>query len=348
MADKTGIEWTDATWNPVRGCSPVSPGCKHCYAASIAKRFSAPGGPYEGLVRITSAGERTDDWNGTIKFVEEHLLDPLKWKPVFLKCDVCGVTQYQCLCEKFNHRPRRIFVNSMSDLYHKNVRDEWRDMIYAVMAVCPQHEFQVLTKRTIEVWDYWFLHSTQYRLYRISEAIDKLFPEPTAASIAAKERLFEGGPIANILHGFSAENQECFDARWKVMELLKRCGFRIMCSAEPLLGPIDMKGAKIDWVIAGGESGPGALPMHPDWARGLRDQCRAARVPFFFKQHGEWISLVDYDPFVHGFKADAYKHHFSYRAGAKNDDELPISCYRVGKKAAGALLDGVAYREFPQ
>ena len=124
MADKTGIEWTDATWNPIRGCTRVSEGCRHCYAEEVARRFSGPGLPYEGLVRIGQDGEAKAQWSGVIKFVEEALLQPLRWK-----------------------RSRRIFVNSMSDLFHPGVTDEMLDRIFAVMALCPQHTFQVLTKR---------------------------------------------------------------------------------------------------------------------------------------------------------------------------------------------------------
>src|SRR5579885_1145834 len=121
---KTSIEWTNATWNPIRGCSRVSEGCRNCYAEKVAFRFSGLGQPYEGLVRINAAGERKPEWNGEVRLVEEHLRDPLKWK-----------------------KPQRVFVNSMSDLFHENVPDEWIDKIFAVMALCPQHIFQVLTKR---------------------------------------------------------------------------------------------------------------------------------------------------------------------------------------------------------
>jgi protein gp37 len=124
VADKTGIEWTDATWNPIRGCAPVSAGCKNCYAADVARRFSGPGGAFEGLVRVNAAGERTNDWNGRVRFIEERLLDPIGWAAA-----------------------RRIFVNSVSDLFHEAVTDQQIDRIFAVMAMCPQHTFQVLTKR---------------------------------------------------------------------------------------------------------------------------------------------------------------------------------------------------------
>jgi protein gp37 len=325
MGRETGISWTDSTWNPIRGCSRVSEGCRNCYAETVANRFCKPGSPYDGVVQIGADGKGTGKWNGQIRFVEKHLLDPLRWK-----------------------NPRKIFVNSMSDLFHENVTDEMRDQIFAVIALCPQHDFQILTKRPLVAWDYWFKVSPQNRLFWIAQAIDAMFPERTDATRAAKARLFEGGPIPNARHGFSAEDQKTFDGRWDIMGRLAACGFPTFASLEPLLGAIDMGTGRLpDWVIVGGESGPGARPMHPDWARSLRDQCKAAGVPFFFKQWGEWLSLSDYDPFVHGMKTDTYRHEFAYRTGVKNDAELPISCFRVGTKAAGCLLDGVPHHEFP-
>jgi protein gp37 len=329
MGTKTGISWTDATWNPIRGCSRVSEGCRHCYAESVAHRFSGPGLPYEGLVQLGADGKSTGKWNGSIKFVEEHLLDPLRWK-----------------------KPRRIFVNSMSDLFHKNLADEIRDKIYAVAAMCPESTFQILTKRQTELWDYWFLISTQHRLWRISRAIDELFPAPTKASIAAKERLFEGGPIPNIIHGISAEDQPNFDQRWNVLSRLKACGFLTMLSCEPLLSAIDLGDAKPDWVIVGGESGPGARPMNPDWARSLRDQCKAAGVPFFFKQWGEWGDWDGTEENDHQAAAVAsivnderkwptHLHNFG------EDPENGDWAYRIGTKTSGCLLDGVEHHEFP-
>jgi protein gp37 len=239
----------------------------------------------------------------------------------------------------------------MSDLFHENVQDEWIDKIFAVMALCPQHTFQVLTKRASRAWDYWFLTNRTMRLFWIAQAIDELFPQRTHQTIAAKQWLIESDmfPLTNVLHGFSAENQETFDKRWNVICRLAGSQMPTFCSAEPLLGPIDMGNGRLPgWVIVGGESGPGARPMHPDWVRSLRNQCQASGTPFFFKQHGEWISLADYDAFLHGFKAEKYQHQFAWKAGSKNDEELPVSCYRVGKKAAGALLDGREWREFPE
>jgi protein gp37 len=335
MSVNTSIEWTDTTWNPIRGCTRVSEGCRNCYAEKVAYRFSGEGLPYSGLAVLKNGHP---SWTGKVEFVEKHLLDPLKWKRVLEDCNMCGagpddtcmhgsrVSPYSS-----RWRSRRIFVNSMSDLFHENVTDEMRDKIFAVMALCPQHTFQVLTKRPIVAWDYWFTISTQHRLFWISQAIDDLFPQRTPETIAAKERLFEGGPLPNVLHGFSAENQETFDSRWDVMGRLAACQFPTFASLEPLLGPIDMgKGRLPGWVICGGESGPGARPMHPDWARSLRDQCAAANVPFFFKQWGEWAPTNDPE--------------IAKARGIRLEDCMS----HVGKKAAGALLDGVEHKAFPE
>ena len=124
MGTKTGISWTEATWNPVRGCDPVSPGCLNCYAATMAARFNGPGQPYEGLA-IRKPGQDAK-WTGKIMLVEKHLLDPLRWQ-----------------------KPRRVFVNSMSDLFHKDIPDEYIDRVFAVMALATRHTFQVLTCRDL-------------------------------------------------------------------------------------------------------------------------------------------------------------------------------------------------------
>ena len=128
MSQNTSIEWTDATWNPVRGCSRVSEGCRECYAEKTGGRFCAPGKPFDGFVKITKSGPR---WTGKVELVEKHLMDPLKWK-----------------------QPKRIFVNSMSDLLHEKLSDEAIDRVFAVMALCPQHTFQVLTKRPARMLAY--------------------------------------------------------------------------------------------------------------------------------------------------------------------------------------------------
>src|SRR5688572_23034409 len=219
MSGPTKIEWTDSTWNPVRGCTKISPGCKHCYAETFAERFrGVPGHPYE----------RGFD----LRLVPEKLAEPLRWS-----------------------RPRMIFVNSMSDLFHVDVPTEYVVRVARVMAEASRHTYQVLTKR--------------------SERLRDLLRGELAFAAA----------LPNVWWGVSVEDRKHGLPR---VEHLRSAPAAVrFLSVEPLLedlGPFSLEG--IHWVIAGGESGPGARPMQPEWVRGLRDRCRAAGVPFFFKQWG--------------------------------------------------------------
>ncbi len=217
------IEWTQETWNPVTGCTKVSPGCEHCYAERFSERFrGVKGHPYETGFDLTLRPERLDQ--------------PFKWK-----------------------KPRRVFVNSMSDLFHENVPDKFIDLVFAVMTMAQRHTFQVLTKRPQRMQEY------------IHGKID---------------HDWSGWLPMNVWLGVSAEDQKRTDER--IPPLLETPAAVRFVSAEPLLGPIDFGAAmdQIDWVIVGGESGPGARPMNPDWVRSIRDQCSSFCTPFFFKQWG--------------------------------------------------------------
>lgn len=218
MGDKSKIEWTDATWNPVTGCDKVSPGCANCYAERLAERFrGVKGSPYEQ--------------GFDLRLWPDRLEIPLRWK-----------------------KPRLIFVNSMSDLFHKSVGLNFIQDVFRVMNKAQQHTFQVLTKRPERLRELGLVFS-----------IGKLWTP----------NIWMGVSIENANYTYRAEILADTEAAIKFL------------SVEPLLGPIDNLPLKnIDWVIVGGESGPGARPMHPDWVRSIRDQCIAADVPFFFKQHG--------------------------------------------------------------
>jgi len=214
MGDGSSIEWTEATWNPVTGCTKVSPGCKFCYAEVMAKRLQAMGqANYRNAFDLT---------------LHEHMLDvPLHWK-----------------------NGRRIFVNSMSDLFHKDVPVEFIQRVFAVMGEASQHQFQVLTKR--------------------SERVRELAPRLSWPT--------------NVWMGVSVENA---DYTFRIDDLRTVPAAVRFLSVEPLLGPIENVNLDgIHWVIVGGESGPKARPMDPAWACSIRDQCIAAKVPFFFKQWG--------------------------------------------------------------
>ena len=271
MSTETGIEWTDATWNPVRGCSKVSEGCRHCYAMSVAARFSGPGQPYEGLATRSPAR-----WTGKVAFVETHLADPFRWK-----------------------RPRLVFVNSMSDLFHEDIPDAWIDRVFGVMAAAGNHTFQVLTKRPERMRDY---------VRGLAHNYDRL---EAGARSAFRTLRFQGiplvpWPIPNVWLGTSVEDQAAANAR--IGALIATPAAVRFLSCEPLLGPLSFRWAAwaplngqrvnrehldglrghVQWVIAGGENGPKARPCDLNWLRAIRDQCDAAGVPFFLKQLGGW------------------------------------------------------------
>lgn len=333
MGDKTGIQWTDATWNPCVGCSVISPGCTNCYAMKMAARIERMGGPahYAGL---TTPSKKGAVWNGTVRMAPEAtLLQPLRWK-----------------------RPRMIFVNSMSDLFHEAVSDEDIDRVFAVMALCPQHIFQILTKRAERMRDYCQKvdnEPVRDTVRRIAAAWPCKAPVPIGCITF---------PLPNVWLGVSTEDQPRFDER---LTYLRETPAAIRwISAEPLLGAIDGGEAikHLDWVVVGGESGQNARPMHPDWATGIRDQCSAAGVPFFFKQHGDWAEYSQVGAsewtFTHerdgkrfGFIADEEHGMFGGKSFEtrylSNGSTLGPCMVRVGKKRAGALLDDREWREFP-
>lgn len=274
MTDGTGIQWTDTTWNPVRGCSRVSEGCRNCYAEKVAAQFGGPGMPYDGL---TTDGR----WNGTVRVVKEHLDDPIRWR-----------------------RPRRIFVNSMSDLFHEALSDAAVDRIFGVMIKAWWHTFQVLTKRPERMKAYLARIDGGRHVYAAAQE----FPWPKWAMRAVDRGEDRSGwPIPNVWLGVSVEDQATADER--IPLLLRTPAAVRFVSYEPALGPVDFAnvelsggrlinalnpsdalvpvgGPRLDWVIVGGESGPGARPCDVAWIRQVVGQCHAASVPVFVKQLG--------------------------------------------------------------
>lgn len=395
----TGIEWTHIpgykgeTWNPIVGCSKISPACEHCYAEARAVRLAS-------IPKTSYYAEtiKNGKWSGKMVFVE-HLLDkPLHWK-----------------------KPRVIFVGSMTDIFHESVPDESIDRIMAVAAAAPQHIFIFLTKRADRMHRYFAEWGKPY-----ASSLDKVHfygadelgsDMVKCASPALPAHL--PLPLPNVWLGVTAENQDQVDAR--IPFLLQTPAAKRFISVEPMLEKVDIgmsiaecsccgrwpsrwvrlrrpvvsdlplikpggavyadvglyraesnaHGAlsvltprgklgikpsefeclpKLDWVICGGESGGKARPMHPEWTRSLRDQCEIAQIPFFFKQWGEWfprdqwecnpeLILPDDDiAHVHNPGAGTY----IFKDGA---DVYPM--HRVGKNAAGDLLDGCLCKEFP-
>ena len=226
------IEWTQETWNPVTGCTKVSPGCEHCYAERFSERFrGVPGHPYEMGFDLTLRPERLDQ--------------PLRWK-----------------------MPRRVFVNSMSDLFHEDVPDEFIDRVFVVMSITRRHTFQVLTKRAERMRDYCSSPATVGRIVTDSlELLDGIDDDVSHhhAHFSAITDGLRCIRLPNVWLGVSVEDQKRADER--IPLLLDTPAAVRFVSAEPLLGPIDFGRTlnEIDWVIVGGESGPGARPMNPDW-----------------------------------------------------------------------------------
>lgn len=328
MADNTKIEWADATVNAINGCSLASPGCTNCYAMRLAGTRLRDHPSRAGLTQQTKAGPV---WTGEVRLNQDALLQPLKWK-----------------------RPRRIFWNAHGDTFHSSVPDQWIDRMLAVCALTPQHQHMILTKRSFRMREY--MRASIDRIEDFYEAVEAIEP--------GSMNRFPIWPLPNVWLGVSVEDQARADQR--IPDLLATPAAVRFISAEPLLGPVDlrevcgghyfqnpltghrwhdapegvhaatdMNGAKLDWVIVGGESGPGARPMHPDWARSLRDQCAAAGTAFHFKQWGE--HLLATERHLHGFPPGDFVDHLDAGSGF----------IKVGKKRAGRLLDGREWTEWP-
>lgn len=372
MADNTAIEWTDATWNPITGCSVVSPGCTNCYAMKLAGTRLQHHPSRAGLTIDTKAGPV---WNGQVRFNEEWLGDPARWR-----------------------RPRMIFVCAHGDLFHESVPDEWIDRVFRQMLRDPRHTFQVLTKRAAR------LRAYMTRFKPDGDGWVTRGGEPAMGKKQSGPLFVEKNfPPKHIWLGVSAEDQE--RANERIPDLLQTPAAVRFVSYEPALGPVDFKrwleiawqcsgcreyfaggyqkicpscgkdsywsgshafntkkgpgrqiGSGIDWLIAGGESGKDARPAHPDWFRRVRDQCQAADVPFFFKQWGEWEIASeanghhDNDMSTNGCRwvhNDGQINGPSWCREDRRTDTEPYAMAAVGKKAAGALLDGREHQEFP-
>lgn len=365
---KSNIEWTDETWNVTTGCTRVSAGCDNCYAVAMTKRLAGiefTKEKYSGLVN-----EGKGHFNGRIKLHEDELEKPLSWR-----------------------KPRMVFVNSMSDLFHPNVPWDFVEKVFGIMAKAKDHTFQILTKRPD----------------RMAHYINNLFPEKYMCDTDERRlgtQIFKWGeefewPLKNVWLGTSVEHQEAADER--IPHLLQCPAAVRFLSCEPLLGEVNIvpfighnsyhcecgwhntemdlhisgyvsetksprsaickncgEGADIyravDWVIAGGESGHNARPMHPDWVRSLRDQCNGARVAFFFKQWGSWIPTCQMeDAGISLHDRDDIHEEILYNTGEVlkedgsnwNDKKKSKIVGKVGKKKAGRLLDGREWNEMP-
>lgn len=324
MAGGTKIEWADETWNPIVGCSRVSVGCDNCYAVPTVHRGMAE--QHRGLT-VHTEGEGTD-WTGEVRVVDKRMDVPLRWT-----------------------RPRRIFVNSLSDLFHPGLDDVSIARVFAVMSLAPQHTFQVLTKRPQRMRDL---------LTRgdVHTAVTGRPRKRSLATLVDLERQKIAGsdpgdfywPLQNVWLGVSIEsNQYAWRANW----LRDTPAAVRWVSAEPLLGPLDQLDLTgIDWVVAGGESGPGSRPMASDWARELRDRCTGSldatdpRPAFLFKQWGDWRTQHGA-----GETLPARWVWVNVETGETATDRRVggrwVRAYRYGKVEAGRSLDGRTWDEYP-
>jgi protein gp37 len=246
----TKIQWTDDVWNWLVGCSRISSGCQKCYASEAAK---------SSRLQQFEQYQAVKDWDGNVVFVEGQLGKPLK-----------------------RRKPTRYFTCSMSDVFHESVPFEWIDKAFVVMAMCPQHTFQVLTKRPERMLEYCNGYSRE-RLYKAAQAVveltqAKMYPDfPSDVSV-----------FPNVLLGTTIENKKVYESRSQALYRLHNRGWTTFYSCEPLLEEVDLylRHRPANWVIAGGESGSGARECHIDWIRSLVQQCQSANVPVFVKQLG--------------------------------------------------------------
>lgn len=309
MSQNSAIEWTDATWNPVRGCTKISPGCKNCYAEAFAERWrGVPGHPYEQ--------------GFDLRLVPDKLTEPLSWK-----------------------KPRMIFVNSMSDLFHEDVAFDYIDRVFAVMALANWHTYQVLTKRAERMYEYFATRTPMNNSGRI-ETFPQWYQIATKMLDAGAESMPKGAwklahdnmadatdPLPNVWLGVSIEDKKF---GWpRVFHLRNTPAAVRFFSIEPLLEdvtPLRLQG--IHWVIVGGESGHGARRMHPDWVKSIRDQCLTEGVSFFFKQWGEHVPITT--------ASGKTESPFGY------DIVSGLGFRKVGKKDAGRILDGREWNQMPK
>jgi protein gp37 len=257
VAENSKIEWTDATWNPITGCDIVSPGCINCYAMRLAGTRLQHHPSRAGLTKLVKG---KPVWTGEVRLNEKWLDQPLQWR-----------------------RPRRVFVCAHGDLFHENVPVEWIDKVFAVMGAAQHHTFQVLTKRP-----------DRMRAWADKAMVDHQLCSGGGCNYCGG---FDGRvpwksyPFPNVWLGFSAERQQEFDERWKHMREIKAAVTFV--SMEPLLSPIFFRPAKPDWIIVGGESGPGARAMDAAWARDIRDQCAEQDTAMFMKQMARKAPIPD-------------------------------------------------------
>ena len=350
MADKTKIEWTDATWNPITGCEIVSAGCTNCYAMKLAGTRLKDHPSRAGLTKPSKAGPV---WNGEVRFNEQWLDQPLRWQ-----------------------KPMMIFVCAHGDLFYEAVPTEWIDRVFGIMALATDHTFQVLTKRPERMRAYLADPLAQGRIAKAAmdaAPVGRNIGDAALMVVPTSEHPYQFGedrwPLPNVWLGVSTEDQKAANKR--IPPLLLTPAAIHFASYEPAIGAVDYtricvavehgRGryfdaldhdeadeyegppenyAALNWVIAGGESQPGSRPADPEWFRQVRRACNEAGVSFLFKQWGDWLPLGEATSLLNPEGRPGLQWDIQHVGGY-----LPMA--RVGKKAAGRLLDGRTHDEFP-
>ncbi|MFN3075871.1 MAG: DUF5131 family protein [Alphaproteobacteria bacterium] len=362
----TRIEWCDATWQVVSGCSPISEGCRNCYSARLAGTRLRNHPRAAGLARQAEDGRYV--WTGEVRCHEDQLDVPLRWR-----------------------KPKRIFVGDRGDLFHPDVPDDFLDRVFATMALCPDHTFLLLTKRVERAKKYLTDDGVCGRIH--NEACQMTDNDWFVVGGISESNQIDGKyhetgwPLPNVWLGVSVEDQATAEER--IPYLLETPAALRFLSCEPLLGMVNLtrinvtaewrntaemnslKGEvwlpgncgessrtfrdlpHLDWVIVGGESGPHARPMHPDWARSLRDQCVRAGVPLHFKQWGEWQTVYDRDQDDPDWRRcprpdEKTTRYLNLAGGHGFHGERVVFVRRVGKKRSGRLLDGQLHNNIPK
>lgn len=347
MAENSHISWTDHTFNPWIGCTKVSAGCAHCYADRDNEYYKwnpAGWGPKAPRKRTSAA-----NWKKSLIWDRDRWLEcpGCGWRGSYKAIPVALDGSFMCpTCKRMDLQParQRIFCASLSDVFddHPSIDAQWREDLWSLIEATPNLDWLLLTKRPEHVERFIPDRWTSYGYWDLHHFLPNTPPLPR-----------------NIWLGITAEDQDNFDARWPILAGLaaRLCPSVLFVSAEPLLGSLDVSGwidevdehdeddhvyvPGIDWVIAGGESGPPARPTHPDWVRSLRQQCACAEVPFHFKQWGEWIARNQW--VLSGRDLGDVPEKAYVNAKPIAGDQV----YRVGRQLAGRLLDGKLHAAFP-
>ena len=351
MADNTRIEYADATWNPVTGCFPASPGCAHCYAMRLAGGRLKHHPSRDGLTRPSKSGPV---WTGEVRFSESWLTQPIRWR-----------------------RPRRIFVCAHGDLFADKVPDEWIDRVFAVIALAPKHTFLLLTKRPERMRQYLTSERVYAGILRAADQLRQWRPELRATPISHP---CGGVWWSQLWLGASIEDQRRADQRRDHLHALSMTGWQTWASYEPALGPVDWQGWEfLSWLVSGGESGRGARASHPEWHRAARDFCHTHGIPHCFKSWGDWLPISalseeELDALYRsnriakdGEDQEYLDETFGRRCivprlclsadgnhlpadspDAWHAGTAPMLAFRVGKQRAGRLLDGRTHDALPE